>query len=161
MLNNPTHFYGVRPTISMDDPLEDIRQMARNKMSNRDILLLFFVIILQNLLNVDDYEISICFAIPLVQYESIQGKSNQNMLFEVPNRFDSDLLYPYFWIELNNYGKLIIVDPIVFLNDQEIVRIVNPDTPVTFFGNESITDQRFLFEINPQDLLIIGYIDGI
>ena len=145
VLNNPTHFYGARPTISLIDPLEDVRQMAKKKMSNRDILLLFYVIILQNLLDTDDYEISICFAIPLIYYDSASKNSDQKMLFEVPNLFDSDLLYPYFWIELNNYGKLIVVDPIVFSNDQEIVKITNPDVPLKYFGNKSITNQKFLF----------------
>lgn len=70
--------------------------MARNKMSNRDILLLFFVVTLQNLINTDNYETSICFAIPFINYKSIRRNSKQKMLFEVPNRFDSDLLYPYF-----------------------------------------------------------------
>lgn len=119
--------------------------MARNKMSNRDILLLFFVVTLQNLINTDNYETSICFAIPFINYKSIRRNSKQKMLFEVPNRFDSDLLYPYFWIELNNYGKLIVVNPLVFLKDQEIVNIINPDILLNYFGNNFTTSQMFLF----------------
>lgn len=142
VLNNPDHFYGVRPDISLGDPLVNIRQMARNKMTNRDILVIFFVIILQNLLNKDDYEISICFALPLLDFDALQNPLRNN-LPEVPNRFDSDLIHPYFWIELNHYGKIIVVDPLVHLKDNEIISINKPDLPVKYFEPTDLSNQKF------------------
>lgn len=144
ILDHPNHFYGIRPDINLENPLESVRQMARNKMSNRDILVIFFAIILQNVLNKDDYEISICFALPLLDYD-IQQNSIEKNLPEVPNRFDSDLIHPYFWLELNHYGKIIVVDPLVHLKDEDVVSVNKPDTPVKCFEPINISNQKYSF----------------
>ncbi|CAL9737638.1 DNA repair protein Rad34p [Monosporozyma servazzii] len=144
VLDHPKHFYGTRPDINLEDPLESIREMARKKMSNRDILVIFFAIILQNLLNKDDYEISICFALPLLDYDTLQSSIEKN-LPEVPNRFDSDLIHPYFWLELNHYGKIIVVDPLVHLRDGDVVSINKPDIPVKYFEPTNISNQKYSF----------------
>lgn len=48
VLENQQEFYGNRPLINHG--VEDIRKMAKRKMANRDILTLFFFIILENVL---------------------------------------------------------------------------------------------------------------
>ncbi|CCK68643.1 Rad34p KNAG_0B02010 [Huiozyma naganishii CBS 8797] len=122
ILNNPETFYGVRPALDSKNILEGIRNMAKMKMANRDILAVFFAVILQNLIRTDDdsARISICFAFPLIQYDQAVPNGNDT-IDHVPNRFDTDLLQPYFWIQLEILDDLYTIDPIVHLKDDEIV----------------------------------------
>lgn len=126
VLNNQQWFYGSRPEGT--DDMEHIREMARDKKANRDILVIFFLIILQNMVS-EKKEISLCFALPLHDYEISCSNVKHQMLSgmaRVPNKFDSDLLQPFFWIEMRFPGLdksgLYVIDPIVHLKDNDIVR---------------------------------------
>ncbi|AQZ11165.1 RAD34 (YDR314C) [Zygosaccharomyces parabailii] len=124
ILRNQHFFYGERPSIR--DGVEDVRQMAKKKKSNRDILVVFFLIILKNLLP-SNAQIKLCFALPLHDYSlachNVKRQMN-NGVGRVPDRFDTDLLAPFFWIELRfNFrpNELYVIDPVVSLKEGEIV----------------------------------------
>ncbi|AQZ16486.1 RAD34 (YDR314C) [Zygosaccharomyces parabailii] len=124
ILRNQHLFYGERPSIR--DGIEDVRQMAKKKKSNRDILVVFFLIILKNLLP-SNVQINLCFALPLHDYEfachNVKRQMNHG-IGRVPDRFDTDLLAPFFWIELRfncRLDEFYIIDPVVNLKEEEIV----------------------------------------
>lgn len=125
VLENQQEFYGNRPLINHG--VEDIRKMAKRKMANRDILTLFFFIILENVLP-GPKKLYLCFALPLHDYDIRCNKVKwqiEHGIGKVPNRFDSDLIQPYFWIELEvptlSDGELYIIDPIAHLGEREMV----------------------------------------
>ncbi|GAV48305.1 hypothetical protein ZYGR_0I06020 [Zygosaccharomyces rouxii] len=136
VLNHQDWFYGQRPIC--EGGLEDIRLMAKNKKSNRDILVVFFCIIIKNLLP-KDTRISLCFALPLHDYEVSCNNVKwqmKNGVGRVPDRFDTDLLLPYFWLELRfpeRSHEFYVIDPVVHPKQKEIVTRHNEDEPVTHF----------------------------
>ncbi|CAI4058836.1 hypothetical protein SKDZ_04G5140 [Saccharomyces kudriavzevii ZP591] len=122
---NQQDFYGNRP--SMNDDIEDIRKMAKKKLANRDILTLFLIIILNNILP-GAKKLYLCFALPLHNYDIRCNRVKwqiENGIGKVPNKFDSDLIQPYFWIELEfptlSDDELYIIDPIAHLDEREMV----------------------------------------
>ena len=74
-----------------------------------------------------DCHIALCFALPLPDYEvscSNVKWQMENKVAVVPNKYDSDLLKPYFWIELTlpgNDDEVYVIDPVVHLNEREMV----------------------------------------
>lgn len=125
VFENQQEFYGNRPLVNHG--IEDIRKMAKRKMANRDILTLFFLIILNNVLP-EPKKLYLCFALPLHDYDIRCNRVKwqiEHGIGKVPNRFDSDLIQPYFWIELEfptlSDGELYIIDPIAHLDEQEMV----------------------------------------
>lgn len=136
ILEHQDWFYGQRPILQRG--IEDVRLMAKNKKSNRDILVVFFCIILKNLLP-DDTRISICFALPLHDYEvscnDVKWQMKQGV-GRVPDRFDTDLLLPYFWLELrfpDRCNEFYVIDPIVHPKEKDIVTRHREDDPVAHF----------------------------
>lgn len=136
ILNHQDWFYGQRPI--SEGGLEDVRLMAKNKKSNRDILVIFFCIILKNLLP-KETKINLCFALPLHDYEVSCNNVKQQMkngVGRVSDRFDTDLLLPYFWLELrfpSRDNELYVIDPVVHPNQKEIVTRHRENEPVTHF----------------------------
>ncbi|CAI1878363.1 hypothetical protein SEUBUCD646_0B04220 [Saccharomyces eubayanus] len=125
VFDNQQEFYGNRPLLNND--IEDIRNMAKKKMANRDILTLFFLIILNNILP-GAKNLYLCFALPLHDYDIRCNKVKwqiEHGIGRVPNIFDTDLIQPYFWIELEvsslSKDELYIIDPIAHLDESEIV----------------------------------------
>ena len=135
---NDKKFYGDRPLMNKDTfegndaydgLISNVRQMAKKRKANRDILALFFFIILRNILP-GEHKLSLCFSLPLMNYDtantafdgSIDISDPENNIEIVPNRFDTDLLHPYFWIELSfNDKEIYIIDPIVHADPLDIV----------------------------------------
>lgn len=136
VLNHQDWFYGQRPI--SEGGIDNIRLMAKNKKSNRDILVLFFCIIIKNLLP-GDTKINICFALPLHDYEVSCNNVKwqmKNGVGRVPDKFDTDLLLPYFWLEVKfpeRKHELYVIDPVVHPNQKEIVTRHREDEPVTHF----------------------------
>ncbi|CCF60577.1 hypothetical protein KAFR_0K02230 [Kazachstania africana CBS 2517] len=161
IMNGQEKYYGSRPILDKEDPIETIRSMAKKKMANRDILVIFFLIILKNTLPTYQ-KLSLCFALPLINYKSPINLKHiasqmENGEGQVPNKFDSDLLEPYFWIELTMAGadeKMIIIDPIVHLEKDQMVSKVQIDERVSFF--QPLDD--FKLNIN-QDFTYVVSID--
>lgn len=156
VLNNQQIYYGVRPEGT--DNIDNIRKMARDRKANRDVLSLFFLIVLRNVLS-DEIVLSYCFALPLHDYEiSCSNVKWQitNGIGNVPNRFDTDLLQPYFWIELRlpdlDKSGIYVIDPIVHLKNEEIISRYAIDEPVHSF--QPIVDmklnlnQKFQYVVN-------------
>lgn len=126
VLNNPQNFYGSCPKIQS---LEDVRSLAKNRMANRDYLVLFFFIILKNLLG-DERDLRLCFALPLPEFQIMPAKVASQIktgVGRVPNRYDTDLLSPYFWIECKVRDDLYIIDPIVNVDQKRIVMKARAD----------------------------------
>lgn len=137
VLRNQHWYYGTRPTDVAD--IELIRQMARERKSNRDILVIFFLITLKNMLP-EEANLSLCFALPLHDYEITCSNvkwQTENGVGRVPNRFDGDLLQPYFWIELrfpeDHGSQLYVIDPVVHLKESEIVARYRNDEPIRHY----------------------------
>ncbi|KAG0657278.1 hypothetical protein C6P45_002458 [Maudiozyma exigua] len=154
ILENQHLYYGSRPRLTNqipdtksesnddddDDILHHIRLMAKKKMANRDILCLFFYIILRNVLSDHVKKLSLCFSLPLMNFDKsdIRKKENDNVLEVVPNQFDSDLLQPYFWIELSFDGtSTYVVDPVVHLEKKEIISKFQPNDNVSLFSTSN------------------------
>lgn len=154
-------FYGDRPLLSKEtyegtDEYEgiisNVRQMARKMKANRDILALFFFIILKNILP-GDYKLSLCFSLPLMDYDSANTAFGSNIditdpdnnVETVPNRFDTDLLHPYFWIELSfNDQEIYVIDPVVHTEPADMVAKYSINDPVPGF------EPRVQFRIKPK-----------
>lgn len=137
VLRSQHWYYGNRPSDVAD--IEVIRQMARKKKSNRDILVIFFLITLKNMLP-EEANLSLCFALPLHDYEITCSNvkwQTENGVGRVPNRFDGDLLRPYFWIELqfpeDRGCELYVIDPVVHLKESEIVARYRDDEPIRHY----------------------------
>lgn len=155
ILENQHWFYGERPKFGGN--IEDVRQMAKSKKSNRDILVIFFLIILRNLL-CENVQINLCFAPPLHDYElesrNLKWQMNHG-IGRVPDRFDTDLILPFFWIELRFKGRsneFYIVDPVVQLKEEMIVARHSEDEPVTqfrpFMDMKTNVKQRFDYVVS-------------
>ncbi|CCE63211.1 hypothetical protein TPHA_0E01170 [Tetrapisispora phaffii CBS 4417] len=143
VLDNEQLYYGSRPLI--DNLSENIREMAKNKMCNRDYLVFFFVIILKNLLKDKySYSLRICFALPTHDFDTNYSNAVSmidNDLSIVPNRFDSDLLKPVFWIELLfQHRHIYVIDPIVSIEESSMISRYNIDEPIGIFS----CDKHFL-----------------
>lgn len=145
ILNNQEIYYGRRPN-PIDD-IEKVRELARKKMANRDILSIFFLSILRDLLPTDFVSnLTLCFALPLHNFDISPrniSKLAVNDVGKVPNLYDSDLLEPYFWIELTTTDepeKIYTIDPIVHIGKDDIVLKVDNDEPVHIF--EPLKDLR-------------------
>ncbi|SMN18211.1 similar to Saccharomyces cerevisiae YDR314C RAD34 Protein involved in nucleotide excision repair (NER) [Maudiozyma saulgeensis] len=144
LLKSQQKYYGSRlPLISRtfkedvpyDGVISHIRLMAKRKMADRDILTIFFFTILQNIIP-NEKNLYLCFALPLMDFEAVENGSNQanSVSDTVPNQFDSDLLQPYFWIELRfNEKYIFVIDPVVHLNKEEIVTKYRIDESVSIF----------------------------
>ncbi|CAB4252128.1 similar to Saccharomyces cerevisiae YDR314C RAD34 Protein involved in nucleotide excision repair (NER) [Maudiozyma barnettii] len=144
ILDNQEKYYGSRLSLTSKNFKENvpyygiishIRLMAKRKMAGRDILTLFFFIILQNIIP-DNKKLFLCFALPLIDFEAAESTTNNknNDLDIVPNRFDSDLLQPYFWIELCfDDTDMFVIDPVVHLNKGEIVAKYKVNDPISIF----------------------------
>ncbi|CCD26008.2 Rad34p NDAI_0G02330 [Naumovozyma dairenensis CBS 421] len=124
---------GERPKII--NGIDDIRIMAKNKKTNRDILVIFFMIILKNILP-KECKLSLCFALPTPDYGIMGSKLHWQMRTgtgQVPNRFDTDLLKPNFWIELvlpYATDEIYIMDPVVLIGEKEMVKKYKRSEPV-------------------------------
>ncbi|CAI4038175.1 hypothetical protein SMKI_04G5150 [Saccharomyces mikatae IFO 1815] len=170
VLDNQHEFYGNRPLIK--DNVEDLRKMAKKKMANRDILTLFFLIILKNLLP-ENKKLYFCFALPLHDYAIRCNKVKwqiEHDVGKVPNLFDSDLIQPYFWIELEfptlTDNELYIIDPIAHLDKREMVLKTRkdqfvpnyqPSTDMKYNLNQSFhyvvnidCTERVMYDISPR-----------
>lgn len=150
LLNEQNKYYGSRPQLDNDNFIDNIREFAKKKMTNRDTLVFFFLIILQNLIDTSKFKLSLCFALPLLDYE-IDFNSNTNKLAQVPNKFDSDYLQPYFWIELEQmndpYNKIYVIDPIAHIHEKEMVIACTKHEPVKYFESPNISSQKFSYVI--------------
>ncbi|EJS42281.1 YDR314C [Saccharomyces arboricola H-6] len=156
VFDNQQEFYGNRPMIN--DDIEDIRKMAKKKIANRDILTLFFLIILHSILP-GSKRLYLCFALPLHDYD-IRCKrvewQIQHNIGKVPNKFDSDLIQPYFWIELELPGlsddELYIIDPIAHLDERKMVLKTRKDDFVPDYqpsmDMKYNLNQRFHYVVN-------------
>lgn len=159
LLHQEDKYYGSRPKLDNENLLDNVRQLSREKTSNRDNLAIFFLIILQNLLDSKDFKLSLCFALPLLNYE-IDYNVKLSSLFQVPNKFDTDYLHPYFWIELEPSSrlsdKIYIIDPISHINENELVICCNRNEPIKCFQPPSISSQNFTYVVvmDPQTKLI-------
>lgn len=114
-------FYGSTPADS--NPLD----MIRKRMGNRDWLTLIFAALLRTL--IPKSTIGICFALPVHQYSNKVNKIHKSgQRYNpaiVPNKYDTDLLQPYFWIELYiptmDNRNIYIVDPVVHQYQKNII----------------------------------------
>lgn len=133
ILGKPEVYYGSRPTMNSTEVINDVRAASKRKMANRDILTLFFFVILKNIIPCGQLkDLSLCFALPLIEFEDLPNCD----MYEIPNKFDSDLLQPNFWIELqlvDDVGSLYVIDPVVKLDKSEIVSRFKIDEPVPYF----------------------------
>ena len=137
-LRDQHKYYGERPDIAGN--IEDIRTFVRNKKANRDYLTLFFITILREILPADQIKsLRLCFSLPLHNFQ-ISPRNITKLASrdagKVPNRFDTDLLQPYFWIELHTIDepdKLYVIDPVVHIEEGNIVKKYNIDEPVDIF----------------------------
>lgn len=170
ILDNPHRFYGERPKINHIDPLEDVRIMAKKKLANRDILVVFFLIILINVIP-GEKALRLCFALPLHVFngsmKKVKDRIRENVGY-VPNRFDSDLLEPNFWIELSfpKSDDLYIIDPLCHLKEQDIVSKVKMNEKVSSFKPMSTTQVfSYVIAIDINTNLIIDvsprYLDNL
>ena len=96
-----------------------------------------------------------------------------NGIGKVPNRFDTDLLSPYFWVEvMSPDNRLWVVDPLVNLNSNEIVHKTTEDKFVPhispsldlkldikqkFFYVVSIDQNGDLMDVSPRYISSISY----
>ncbi|CCH60154.1 hypothetical protein TBLA_0C03520 [Henningerozyma blattae CBS 6284] len=129
ILNDQHQFYGSRPEIL--EGIEDIRKMAKNKKTNRDILVIFFIIILKNLIPESNrLKIVLCFALPLHDFKISCSDPFMEIVKKrhgyVPNKFDTDLLQPNFWIELylseDSLQYFYVIDPVIHVqNGKDVV----------------------------------------
>ena len=127
--------------------LKIFARWLKGKTANRDILTLFFFIILENVLP-GPKKLYLCFALPLHDYDIRCNKVKwqiEHGIGKVPNRFDSDLIQPYFWIELEvptlSDGELYIIDPIAHLGEREMVLKTHEDQFVPYlstFGRHEV-----------------------
>ena len=166
IFDNQQLYYGSRPrltkekfdtegtTAEYEGIISHIRLMAKRKMANRDLLCLFFYIILRNVLPDNVKRLSLCFSLPLVDFDKIETKKkvNSGILDTVPNQFDSDLLQPYFWIELSLDGTTTyVIDPVVHIEKKEIITKFQPTEFVRLFSTSNGYDntinskQRFYY----------------
>lgn len=122
ILENQQELYGSRPTNTT------FKDMAKKKMSTRDILVLFFIIILKNIIPKEKiHKLVLCFALPLTDFNL--SPTNAKLQLEkgmgyIQNRFDSDLIFPNFWIELymnDDKQHVYVIDPVVHLKDENII----------------------------------------
>lgn len=155
IFDNQQMYYGSRPCLTKElfdtnetnteyeGVISHIRLMAKRKMSNRDILCLFFYVILRNVLPNNVRRLSLCFSLPLVDFDKIdtKKKGHNSILEAVPNQFDSDLLQPYFWIELSLDGiTTYVIDPVVHLEKKEIISKFQSAEVVRLFSTNNRYD---------------------
>lgn len=152
VLKNWSKFYGRQPPVLT---VEDVRSMARNKMASRDYLVLFFYVLLKTIF--PQYELRLCFALPLHTFGFFSkdpGRQISNGIGLVPNRYDTDLLSPYFWIEMKVLpNDLWIIDPCVNFDKDKIVCKVQMNEPVSFLEPTS--------ELNPDNKQKFHYVVAI
>lgn len=164
VLAHPERYYGSRPSLDAHTYREDekyegtishIRLMAKRKMANRDILTLFFFIILSNIIP-GDKQLTLCFSFPLINFDiskdtiGNKGETQKRRRIAdiVPNRFDSDLSKPYFWIELQFDKKFVfVIDPIVHVDKEAMVTKFQINEPIPLFQpqNKYNIDSKQLF----------------
>ncbi|KAL3233910.1 DNA repair protein RAD34 [Nakaseomyces bracarensis] len=145
VLEHQELYYGRRPNPISD--IEQVRDLARKKMANRDLLTLFFATLLRDLIPEELIaNITICFALPLHNFDISPRniiKLAANDIGKVPNLFDSDLLEPYFWIELttnDEINKIYTIDPVVHIGKTDIVAKFDIDEAIHIF--EPLKDLR-------------------
>ena len=151
ILDKPEVYYGSRPTMNPTEVINDVRAASKRKMANRDVLTLFFFVILKNIIPSGQLkDLSLCFALPLIEFENLPNGD----MYEIPNRFDSDLLQPNFWIELqlaDDLDSLYVIDPVVKLDKSEIVSRFKIDEPVPYFeqtpSSAYMTKQYFRYVV--------------
>ncbi|KAH3899219.1 uncharacterized protein SCODWIG_03002 [Saccharomycodes ludwigii] len=103
----------------------NIVDLVKKKLGSRDELVFFFYILLLKLIdfrNNKDMELRLVYSLPVHDWMEFENKLspvfNNKHDYRVPNKCDSDLLSPYYWIELKlDNREIYVIDPVVSLSD--------------------------------------------